>query len=1128
MLHIAVEREGQPRKELRFAKDSVVVGREAEHDLQLNFEDGASRQHCRIFAERGQVFVEDLGSRNGTKVNGKRIAARTPLTGRDEVEVGKVKLRLVEPGGAAKASVKTKLAEPAEEAPTTQAATRGRAKAEPAKAEPAPKARAAEPAAKAKPEPAKPEPAPKARSSAKPAPAEPEPGDGSIRVNIRAAAPEPEPAAAPEPEAKPSGPVNDENESCRSLIDPLARRWRDLGRPDGLLLTGPQLTRGLAWVASDRKLRPRPTELQREFIYASRADRRHRIRGLGVLGGAFAFAVAGGSITARALHDDLVLKDAGPGADNAAGQCTPDNPVIVRANQLAQKASEQTDPERAILAGVRAVAAADGPCAYQTDAERVLRAALSRQRSRVIGRGASPIRNADVGRDERDVVTVDESGSVVLWDRSGATQPKTLASSSGQGRVAALGPEGRWLAVGTQSGAIDLWDLAQRTKPDLAKQLESHRDPITAIAFSEDGRYFASGDRRGNIKIWDMRGTDAGNGLGELRKHTGAIEELAFRDGGTRLYSFGGKQAYAWDLQDGRRKGKEFLLAIGGDTTAMAVNGEGDEVVVGDSIGQVLRWKVKTLARAQADVLASHTGAVVDLAFVPKERAVLSLGADKQLIVTELSQVMREGSEPLRVGLRGLQSEPIALAADPTGRRIAVSARDHKIYVWDVQQRHTSAQPVAIFDEHTDKIESLLASYDGNGLLSAAADGTLRLWPLQSTEAGGALTVLSDHRGPVISLGLSIDGTRLLSAGQDKTVRAWRLDNRGAARRLFDRSYDTAVQTATLSPDGRWAAVGVDRQILLYNLGAAAGDRELRPIERSHHNEAISHIAFSAEGNWLVTADYAGTVNTWSMRQDGPEDTPANPASLGRPVTALALSPTSPYYAVAGTDNRVTMRAMAASGGTGEHLVVQHEKSVLSLTFSGGGDFLVSTSDDARAILRRVDKGKTEELAERSAIAHDQRVRAAAFSADKRWLATGSDDGVINMTDLAKATERSRPLKGHEAAIVALAFEPSSELLVSASADKTVRLWFVSDLDRGGEVRSIVLAGHAAQLTGLKIDGGGHLLVTSGADGQIRVWPLKHDLLIALACRTVGRDFRDDEWSDLYPGDPIEALCANK
>jgi WD40 repeat protein len=263
------------------------------------------------------------------------------------------------------------------------------------------------------------------------------------------------------------------------------------------------------------------------------------------------------------------------------------------------------------------------------------------------------------------------------------------------------------------------------------------------------------------------------------------------------------------------------------------------------------------------------------------------------------------------------------------------------------------------------------------------------------------------------------------------------------------------------------------------------------------------------------------------MRQDGPEDSPSSGAQLGRSLSALALSPTSPHFAAATADNRVTLSPM--TGTAGEHVVVQHEKAVLSLVFSPGGEHLVSTSEDTRAILRKVDKGRTEELPERSAIAHDARVRAAAFSYDKRWLATGSDDGVINMTDLAKATERSKPLKGHEAAITALAFEPASEVLISASADKTVRLWLVDDLDRGGEVRSIPLTGHAGAIGALRVDGTGRLVVSGGADGAIRVWPLKHDLLIALACRTVGgRDFTADEWAQLYPGEPPEALCEGR
>src|SRR5947209_10538317 len=49
-----------------------------------------SRQHAQIVADGGQHFVEDLGSSNGTYLNGRRIPPRTrvPLTDRDTLQVG--------------------------------------------------------------------------------------------------------------------------------------------------------------------------------------------------------------------------------------------------------------------------------------------------------------------------------------------------------------------------------------------------------------------------------------------------------------------------------------------------------------------------------------------------------------------------------------------------------------------------------------------------------------------------------------------------------------------------------------------------------------------------------------------------------------------------------------------------------------------------------------------------------------------------------------------------------------------------------------------------------------------------------------------------------------------------------
>jgi pSer/pThr/pTyr-binding forkhead associated (FHA) protein len=76
---------------------TTVVGREG--DLLLN--DGrASRRHAQIIQTDGGVAVEDLGSTNGTKVNGQRLAPgeRRTLNGGDKVSFGGIEMQLSLPG----------------------------------------------------------------------------------------------------------------------------------------------------------------------------------------------------------------------------------------------------------------------------------------------------------------------------------------------------------------------------------------------------------------------------------------------------------------------------------------------------------------------------------------------------------------------------------------------------------------------------------------------------------------------------------------------------------------------------------------------------------------------------------------------------------------------------------------------------------------------------------------------------------------------------------------------------------------------------------------------------------------------------------------------------------------------
>jgi pSer/pThr/pTyr-binding forkhead associated (FHA) protein len=66
----------------------LILGREADSaDLVLD-DPGVSRRHARVLPENGGVIVEDLGSSNGTYVNGRRISGPVEVGAGDEVQLG--------------------------------------------------------------------------------------------------------------------------------------------------------------------------------------------------------------------------------------------------------------------------------------------------------------------------------------------------------------------------------------------------------------------------------------------------------------------------------------------------------------------------------------------------------------------------------------------------------------------------------------------------------------------------------------------------------------------------------------------------------------------------------------------------------------------------------------------------------------------------------------------------------------------------------------------------------------------------------------------------------------------------------------------------------------------------------
>jgi hypothetical protein len=71
----------------------VTVGRGAQNDIALDGDDYASARHARIEPRRDGVWVEDIGSTNGTFLNGNKLTRARKLTPGDVVRVGETELR---------------------------------------------------------------------------------------------------------------------------------------------------------------------------------------------------------------------------------------------------------------------------------------------------------------------------------------------------------------------------------------------------------------------------------------------------------------------------------------------------------------------------------------------------------------------------------------------------------------------------------------------------------------------------------------------------------------------------------------------------------------------------------------------------------------------------------------------------------------------------------------------------------------------------------------------------------------------------------------------------------------------------------------------------------------------------
>ncbi|KAF2278129.1 WD40 repeat-like protein [Westerdykella ornata] len=638
-------------------------------------------------------------------------------------------------------------------------------------------------------------------------------------------------------------------------------------------------------------------------------------------------------------------------------------------------------------------------------------------------------------------------------------------------------------AVGYADGSIRIWDSRTAT---VILSFNGHKSAVTTLAFDQSGVRLASGSKDTDIVIWDLV-SEAG--LFKLRGHKGQITGLHFLHPGKEAGEEGVNgagvdsetdQAFLlstskdslikiWDVNT-QHCIETHIAQSNGECWALGVADDGSGCITAGNDGELKVWGIDLagLRRAGASI-GEGEGRYLH------ERGILyRQGKDRTLEISfnaHSDYIAVHGSEK-SVELWRIRSEgeiQKALARKRKRRREKAKSEGQEL-----AEEKESAEKVNIADaEITDVIVPYVTLRTAGKVRSVAwmhIRGSKKLHLLVGTsnnlidvyevamksktkseevpDYSRSLSVeLPGHRNDIRALALSSDD-RMLASACNGGLKIWNTRTQTCLRTL---ECGYALCCAFL-PGDKIVIVGTkEGNLELYDI-AASSLLDTIPA----HEGAVWTLQVHPDGKSVVSGSADKSVKFWNfeiVQEEIPGTKRTTPRlklvqsrilKVNDDVLSVCFSPDSRLLAVSTLDN--TVKVFFVDSLKLFLNLYGHKLPVLNMSISSDSKLIATCSADKNVRIWGLDFGDCH----KALFGHEDSIMQISFIAhpvqqdEKHLFFSASKDKFVKSWDGDKF-EQIQKLKGHHGEIWAMAVSRTGDFVVTASHDKSIRIWTRSD-----------------------------------------------------------------------------------